>query len=279
MNARTLVVTLLAGFSPALFAQERVLTIAESIAIGLENSKTLHSSQMKLEYADARAGEAAAGLYPSLKAQASYQRLSNVPAFKISIPGNPVNFPVILNNYGAKATFQQPLFTGWKMQSAVNGAEYTAEASRHDVERDQADLVYNIKSAYWSLFRAEEFKRLSDENVNQISSHLTDIQSMYNQGMATTNDVLKIKVQFSSAKLMQSEASNNVEIAMIGFNSILGIPLSTKVGLGSKLTPTTREFPEVDQLLSSAFADRPDMQGMEWRLKAAESGITGAKAG
>jgi outer membrane protein len=91
--------------------------------------------------------------------------------------------------------------------------------------------------------------------------------------------VLKIKVQFSSAKLMQSEAANDVQIEMIGFNSTLGIPLSTKVGLGSKLTPVTKEFPEVDQLLASAFADRPDMQGMEWRLKASESGITGARGG
>ncbi len=279
MNARTVIVALLAGISPALFAQERVLTIEESIAIGLENSKALHSSQMKLNYADAKASEASAGLYPSLKAQASYQRLSNVPAFTIPLPGFPVTFPVILNNYGAKATLQQPLFTGWKMQSLVDAAQYSAEATKHDFEKDKAELVYNIKSAYWNLFRAEEFKRLSDENVNQISSHLADIQSMFDQGMATTNDVLKIKVQFSGAKLMQSEAANDVQIAMIGFNSTLGIPLSTTVGLGSKLTPVTKEFPEVDQLLAAAFADRPDMQGMEWRLKASESGVTGAKAG
>jgi len=281
MNARSIVSLFLGIMAPVLVAQERVLTIEESIAIGLENSKQLHSSQMKLQYADAKAGEAAAGLYPSLKAQASYQKLSNIPEFQIALPGlpSPIGFPVILNNYTTKATLQQPLFTGWKLQSGANSAEYTAEASKKDVENDKAELVFNIKSAYWNLYRAKDIKRVSDENVSQISSHLDDIQSMFKQGMATTNDVLKVRVQFSNAKLLQSEAANNVEIAMISFNSTLGISLSTQVGIGSKLTPTTKEFPDVQKLLGSAFTDRPDLQGLDWRLKAAESGVTGAKAG
>ena len=73
------------GFRPC--GSGKGLTIEESIAIGLENSKQLHSSQMKLQYADAKAREASAGLYPSLKAQASYQKLSDVPEFKIALPG------------------------------------------------------------------------------------------------------------------------------------------------------------------------------------------------
>jgi len=129
------------------------------------------------------------------------------------------------------------------------------------------------------LYRAKDIKRVSDDNVTQISSHLNDIESMFKQGMATTNDVLKVKVQFSNAKLLQSEAANNVEIATISFNSTLGIPLTTQVGIGSQLTPTTKEFPDVQKLLEAAFTDRPDLQGLDWRLKAAESGVTGAKAG
>ncbi len=261
-------------------AQERMLTIDESIAIGLENSKALHSSQMKQEYADAKSGETSANLYPSVKLQASYQRLSNnVPAFAIPIPGFNIQFPVILNNYNSKATLQQPLFTGWKLQGAANSAEYTSEASRRDVDKEKADVIYDITFAYWNLYRAKEFKRVSDENVSQFSSHLNDIESMSKQGMATTNDVLKVKVQLSNAKLMQSDAGHNVQIAQLSFNSTIGIPLTTEVQIGSTLTPTTKEFPDVQNLLAAAMTGRPDIQGSEWRLRAAESGVTAAKGG
>jgi outer membrane protein len=274
-----------------LAAQQKTLTIDEAIAIGMENSKALHSSLMKTEYADAKSSEVSASLYPSLKAQLGYQNLSNIPPAAVVLPRNafgpgfppqPVNVTlsqVILNNYTAKATLQQPLFTGWRLQSAADNAEYTANAVHDDYEKDKQQLLYDIKAAYWNVYRAGEMKRLTDDNVAQMTQHLDDIQNMFNQGMATTNEVLKTKVQLANARLLQSDAENNVTLAMISFNSTIGLPLGTEVGIGSTLTPTTKDFPGIEQLLSTAFKQRSDVQSMEWRVRAAQSGITAARSG
>ena len=260
-------------------AQQRSFTIEESIRIGLENSKVLHASQMKAEYADAKASEAAATLYPSVRVQAAYQKLSSVPEFRIPIPGNVVTFPIVLNTYNARATLQQPLFTGWKLQAAADNAEYQAEASRHDLAKDRTELIYNIKAAYWNLYRAREIKRLADENVNQITAHLMDVENLLKQGMATRNDVLKVQVQLSNSKILQSDAGNNAQLAMLAFNSTIGLPLETEVALASSPTSETKDFPEVSKLVTAAFEQRPEIQGMEWRLKATDAGITAAKGG
>lgn len=260
-------------------AQQRNFTIEESIRIGLENSKVLHASQMKAEYADAKASEAAATLYPSVRVQAAYQKLSSVPEFRIPIPGNVVTFPIVLNTYNARATLQQPLFTGWKLQAAADNAEFQAEASRHDLAKDRAELIYNIKAAYWNLYRAREIKRLADENVNQINAHLMDVENLLKQGMATRNDVLKVQVQLSNSKILQSDAGNNAQLAMLAFNSTIGLPLETEVALASSPTSQTKDFPEVSKLVTAAFEQRPEIQGMEWRLKATDAGITAAKGG
>jgi len=45
------------------------------------------------------------------------------------------------------------------------------------------------------------------------------------------------------------------------------------------LTPTTKDFPEVQQLLVKAMTERPDMHSMEWRLRASQAGITAAQGG
>ena len=260
-------------------AQQRMLTVEESIAIGMENSKALHFSLLKSNYSDARSSEIAAGLYPSVKFQAGYQKLSDIPLFTIPIPGAPVTFPVILNNYTMRATVQQPLFTGWKLQSAANTAEYTSNAAHSEYTKDRAEIIYSIKSAYWNVYRAKELKRLSDENVRQIGQHLADIENLFKQGMATTNAVLKVKVQLSNAKVLQSDASNSVEIAIIAFNSTVGIPLDTDVGIASSLTPMTKDVPEVQHLLVKAMTERPDLHAMEWRLRASQAGVTAAQSG
>jgi outer membrane protein len=274
-------------FSATTAAQSKTLTVEEAIAIGLENSKSLHSSLMKSDYADAKAGEMSAVLYPTLKAQLSYQNLSNIPPAAVELPAGllgprPTSItisPVILNNYTAKATVQQPLFTGWRLRSVANSAEYSANAAHGDYEKDKQQLLYDIKAAYWNVYRADEMKRLADENVAQMTQHLDDIQNMFDQGMATTNEVLKTKVQLSNAKVLKSDADNNVQLAMISFNSTVGLPLETEISIGSTLTPRSKVFPDLDTLLRTAFTDRPDIQSMEWRLKSAESGITAARSG
>lgn len=267
------------GLSQVL-AQTRMLTIEESVTLGLDNSRVLHASQMKSEYADAKSSEMSAMLYPSLKLLGSYQRLSEVPDFKIPLPGLPISiFPYIPNTYSARASFQQPLFTGWKFQGAADNAAYQAEAARSDVTKDKADLVFTIKSAYWTVFRAKEIKSLSDDNVKQIASHLEDAENLLKQGMATTNDVLKIKVQLSNSKILQSDAVNNVRLATISLNSAIGIPLDTDVGIASPLTPTTKDYPELEKVLSSALNVRPEILAMESRVKAASAAVTSAAGG
>lgn len=266
-------------------AQERALTLEESIAIGLQNNPALHSSQMKSDYAEAKASEASANLYPSLKLQAGYQRLSSVsnnitiPAIPPVFPGGSLSLPVVLNNYTTKASLLQPVYTGGKLSGAADNAQFSAEASQKDFEKDKADLIYNITSAYWNVYRAEEVKQFADENVAQVSAHLSDIQNRFAQGLATKNDVLKVQVQLSNSKLNQTDAENNLTLAMISFNSTVGLPLGTQISIASKLTPTSKEFPQLKELLADASLQRPDIQGMELRVKAAEAGVSAVRGG
>ncbi|MCX6142621.1 MAG: TolC family protein [Ignavibacteriales bacterium] len=261
------------------FAQKKSLTLEESLTIGLESSKVLHASQMRSEYAEAKAREVSASLYPSLKVQASYQRLSSVPEFKIPFPGIPTIFPYIADNYVARASFQQPLFTGWKLQGAADNASYQAEATRRDVVKDKGELVFNIKSAYWNLFRAREIKRLADENVAQVSAHLKDTENLIKQGLVTANDLLKVKIQLSNSRILQSDAVNNVQLATIVFNSTVGLPLQTEIEITSPLTPTSKEFGELEKLQAVAFIHRPEILAMESRIKASDAAIVSATGG
>ncbi|MDE3059304.1 MAG: TolC family protein [Bacteroidota bacterium] len=266
------------------WAQERTLTLEESIAIGLQNSPALHSSQMKADYAEAKSGETSANLYPSLKVQAAYQRLSSVSnaialPFSFSGVSPEISFPTPENNYTTKAALQQPLYTGGKLSGAADIAKYSAQASQKDFEKDKADLIYNITSAYWNMYRAQEAKQFADENVDQVSAHLSDIQNRFAQGLATKNDVLKVQVQLSSSKLNQTDAENTLTLAMLSFNSTVGLPLDTHIAIASTLTPTSKEFPQLKELLADASGQRPDMQGMELRVKEAEAGVSVARGG
>lgn len=281
MKKSFLIIGLLIGLSSIGNAQERIkMTVEDAIQTGLKNSKTLDASSMKVVAAEARSKEVFAGLLPAVKFNAGYRRLSEVDPFKINTPfGNFVVSPSILDNYTTQLTVSQPLFAGLRLLSSSKIADKNYEASKEDFQKDQSDLIYNIQNAYWNLFKAEQMKKVIDENLEMIQAHVNDATNLLNAGLLTQNDKLKLEVQLSDAQLKQLDASNNVRLAMIGLNNVLSIPLTTEIEIASEVKRSEADFGELNTLVNAAIEERPEVKAAKLRVKAAEYGVTAARAG
>ncbi len=278
----SMLILLFSGFLtfPGYSQEVRKLSLDESIQLGLQNSELIHSSKMKVNYAEAKLSEVNTFRLPSLKLNASYTRLSEVEPFIISIPnfGSFNISPSIVNNYNIKLSLQQPLFTGFKLSSSSNIAEYNYESRKQEYTRDEQQLVLNIKNAYWNLFKVIKVKSAVDENVDLIKAHLTDITNFFDQGLSTKNDVLKVQVQLAEAQLRQIDAKNGVELAKSNLNNVIGLPLSTNVEVQSDVSINEDTIPELDRLTDEAMQNRPELKAMDFQLKAGESGVTLAES-
>jgi len=282
VNKIRLVMLMILGLSVSLSicAQDKKkMTVEESVKVGLENSNFLHSSKMNMKYAEAKSKEVNTFRLPSLTFGASYTRLSEVDPFSVSTPFGKFNIsPAIFNNYNFKVTLQQPLFTGFKLESNSKMADLSYKASKEDFNSDKNELIYNIKNAYWGLFQANQVKKVTEENVAQIQAHLTDVKNLFDQGLATKNDVLKVQVQLGEAQLRLIDSKNAVKIANINLDNILGISLSTEIEPVNNIEKRSKDVSDLGNLLDKAYSVRPELKSMDYRVKASESGITAAKS-
>ncbi|MBA4407092.1 hypothetical protein C0389_07455 [bacterium] len=271
---------LLVLFSINVQAQEKLsLTVEQAIDLGLQNSKTLHSSLMKAKSSEARLSEMNAMRLPSLKLSAGYRKLSSVDPFSIQGPTGPITIaPSILDNYSAQFTLFQPLFTGFRLVSNSNIAEYTANATIEDFNKDKIELVFNIKNTYWSLFKAAQLKMIMDENVQMVKAHVEDAKNLMKAGMMTKNDVLKLEVQLSDMMFRQIDAENAVKLSTVGLNSVLGISLNTEVEIISRANLTASDYDELNKLINNAVERRSELKSADYRIKASEAGVTMAKS-
>ena len=266
--------------STKVFPQEKKkLTVDESIKIGLTNSNVLHSSKMNLQYADAKWSEVNTFRLPSLSLSASYTRLSEVDPFVVNTQIGTFNIsPAIFNNYNMKLTLQQPIFTGFKLESNSAIAKLNYLATEQQFNADENDLVFNIKNAYWSLFKANQIKKVTEENVSQVEAHLTDAQNLFKQGLATKNDVLKVQVQLGEAQLGLIDAKNAVKLANLNLDNVLGISLSTQIETIDSVNAHVGTSYEIGSLLEQAYDKRPELKSMDYRVQASEKGVTAAKS-
>ncbi len=261
--------------STAAIAQQKEITLDEGIQIGLKNSKTLHSSKMKVVSAEANLSEINASRLPSLSLNATYTRLSPITPFSFTLPfvGTYTISPSILDNYNLKLTLQQPLFTGFKLSSSSDIAKYNSLAARQQYSQDQQDLILNIKNAYWGLFNAEKVKEAINDNYQQVKAHLTDVQNFFKQGLSTKNDVLKVEVQLSEIQLQQIDARNSVKIAVVNLDNIIGLPLSTELMIPQNVNVSENTEYDLDQLIDQAMQNRPDLKALNYQVEASKSSI------
>ncbi len=266
-----------------LYSQTQKLTLLESIELGLKNSKDLKISQSKLKSSDAKVSEVNSMFLPQLKFMANYTRLSdNVPPFQVTTPFSPVPIKIsdpILDNYNLRLSLQQPLFTGFKLLSSKKSAEYNFTAAELDYSKEMNETAMNIHTAFWNLYRANEFRNLLENSLQQIENHLKDTKNFLDNGLVTQNDYLKLQVQYSNTKLQLIEAENNLEVARAVFNKALGLTLEAKTEIEADEIQVQDTEYEFEELLKEARENRQEIQSLTFRLKAAEENIASARSG
>lgn len=268
-------------------AQENAtLTLQEAIAIGRQNSRIIQLARASTQQAEARLGEAESALLPNLQLVAGYQRLQDgtFRLYGIDLPGlTPPS--VVADNVTLRVGVQQPLFTGFRLQNQARAAEHRADAAVLEEKTTMQDVELAIASGYWSLYQMLQNEEAVNENVTRLRSYREDTQRLVEAGLATRNDALKVGVQLQSALVAQIDARNDVALARMQLNNVMGRPLSTPV------IPVTepRDTSAADSLMAlvalgqdsvlarRAHLQRSDLQASAALAEAARSSASAAR--
>lgn len=278
---KKLIITLLLGVG-LLSAQERVLTLEESLQIGLRNSKQIKISQAVLKSSKAKITEVGSQMLPRLSFGASYTRLSDVKPFAVSVPFSQTPITIqetILDNYQLKLSLQQPLFRGFRLSSLKSAAEYNNKAVEFEHTKEINEEALRIHQAFWNYYKAQKVLQLVEENLKSLEKHLADTKNFLENGLVTRNDLLKLEVQYSNTELKQIEAKNAVELAKTAFNKSVGLPLNANTQIASEKPQSISVTTKFDDLLTEALQSREEIKSLEYKIKAGEKNIDAAQAG
>ena len=279
---KKIIFALIIIFSIKSFAQTKTYTLDESIKLGIENSKTLKISNAKLAIASAKVTEIKSQRFPKLSFNAAYMRLSDVPPFEISTSFFPTPIRIqeaVLNTYNFKLSLQQPIFKGFKLSSLNSAADYNLESTKLDYSKDINEEAFKIISAFWNIYKAENANKIIDENLKSLESHIKDAKSFLENDLITRNDLLKIKVQYSTVQLKKVEVENALEIAKALFNKTLGNGISDEVNIEAEELILNSYKDNFNDLLIEAKSNRLELESVSKRILAGKEQLSASKSG
>jgi outer membrane protein len=278
---------LLTFFFQTASAQQSVkpLSLNEAISLSIQNSKQLKVSHAKVDQATASLKEANERQLPDVSVSGSYLRLTQ-PNIDLKLKlgddngGTKSESPKVNQAAYGIASVSVPIFAGGLIQSGKESARYLAEAARLDVDKDKEDVIQNTIAAYSNLYKAKAAVALVQENIRQSDERVKEFSNKEKNGLLARNDLLKAELQQSNYQLALMDAENNLKIANLNMDIMLGLPDNTTIQVDSAIFKVDsnvdgRSVAEFEQL---AYQHRKDAASLSAREKAANAGIKGAKA-
>lgn len=269
-------------FSLAAQAQEkRPLTLAEAIDLSIKNSHLLKSSQAKIEEATAALKEAVQKKLPDASATGSYLRLTtanvDLKTQSNNSGGTTSETPKVSQAMYGIINASLPIYAGGRIRYGIESSEFLEKAAQLDAEDDKDEVIQTTIEAFATLFKAKTAVRLVKENLVQSQQRAKDLSNLEKNGLLARNDLLKAELQSSNIELNLLDAENNLQLANVNMDLMLGLPTTTELVLDTTGIAKKDDPRVLDDYLQLALNNRKDVSALDYRKKAAETGVKAVK--
>jgi outer membrane protein TolC len=262
------------------------LSLKETIEMTLKNSPALKASSARHEQATAQVRQALDNKLPDVKVSGSYLYFAN-PTISTKTKaldggtdsaGNKTAIPHINQAMYGILNLSLPIYAGGKIRYGIESAKYLEQAASLDVEKDKESLILNTINAYINLYKASVTVEVIKDNLEQSRHQDSVFVRLEQNGLLARNDLLKSELQTSNIELTLLDAENNLKVANVNMDLMIGLPESTLIQ--TDVTEFDKKFSEktIDEYEQLALQNRKDMLALSFREKAATSGIAVAKA-
>jgi len=255
------------------------LALNQAIELSLQNSKQLKVSKAKIEQATAQLKQALDNRLPEAKVSGSYLWLPkpniNLKTGSDSTGGG--SFAQPSQAVYGMATINMPVYSGLKIRYGIESAEFLKRAVETDAEFDKETIVSNAIAAYSNLYKSQVAVALVKENLAQSQQRDKDFSNMEKNGLLARNDLLKAQLQTSNIELALVNAENNLKLAMVSLNLMMGQPEQNTIVADSASFQNHYTLASIDEYEQQAFQNRKDITALELRKKASEASVKAAK--
>lgn len=245
INAEAKASDLQAPQLPPGISLDRPLGAEEAVAIALWNNAAFHADLANLGLA--RADLAEAGL------------LRN-PNLSLLFPIGPKPFEFLLT---------LPIEALWERPRRVDAAKANLEAVSQGLVQHGLDLARDTRLAWVELALAQRRNALESETAD-LRLRIADLTDR----RLRAGDIGKVEVDLARAQAVMARdsaqrAADDVRVARERLRLLIGLRGDRSELSARSLQEPSAEVPELDTLLESAFAARPDLRAAEFNVRAA----------
>ena len=274
MGHRTTIALLvvMAIFSQFSNAQTNPISLKNAIGLAYENNFDLKAARAQLSALEQEKNIARSNFFPRLNIEQTVVKTDQqVSAFGMTLNQgkitqtdfNPdfLNDPEDVTDYGTSVVISQPIFNGGKEILGYKISKDMISKAVSEKKSAEEQVLFETVKAYMSAALAREGLSVAQEARNTAQKNLDMIQQRFDQGMIIKSDLLQAQVHVADISDKAVRAKNNLRLALVGLNTLLGEPKGTYFP-SDELSGGACPPVSLDTLIEWAIKDRPDLAAL-----------------
>ncbi|HQT91258.1 MAG TPA: TolC family protein [Candidatus Kryptobacter bacterium] len=245
------------------------LTLEQCIQTALKYNPQIRVSEGGFESAQSDLKLTRSALFPQISGDAGVTR--NGGTFLL---GNIVRNGSF-SSYTAGLQAQQLIFDFGKTYSRLSASADLVRASGQDLKATKQDIIVNTYIAYYNYLAAVRVKQVDTETVLQAEDHLHQAQGFYKAGTVPQYDVVNAEVTVANATVNLISADNNVKLARIQLENVIGKKLPDNFELQDNLDVTHVDI-SMQTAIETAINNRPELLASHAQVEASKALLTSA---
>ena len=139
---------------------------------------------------------------------------------------------VIVDQNAANTTFNinldMPIFDGFKIPNDIAARKLDLQAAIESLNKAKEDLAVNIASYYLQVLYNKELQRVAQLQVDLDREQVNKTEAMVNVGKVPLSQLYDIKAQLARDEVTLTEATNNVQLALLDLAQSLELERSDR---------------------------------------------------
>ena len=175
----------------------------------------------------------------------------------------------LLDHAGAGGSFTQLITDFGKTTNLVASSKLEEKAQNASALATEEDVVLAADQAFYNALQAQALLQVAQGNVAARQATDSQVSELTKNKLKSTLDLSFADVNMSQAKLLLLDAKNNLDASMASLDAVLGLDREAVFDLVDDSTSTGAPPPDVEALVNSGLAQRPDLQALTLDQQAA----------
>jgi outer membrane protein len=243
-----------------------LLSLKDAQALALKNNPQISVARLTALASQQVTREVRSHLWPT--ATADLTAVDADPGSRIT--AGALNNPSIYQRAAAGATVSQLLTDFGRTTNLISSANLTAKAENQNAVATKEQVLLAVDQAFYNALQTQAVLIVAQRTVADRQTVADQVGALFRNKLKSELDFSFANVNLAQAKLLLLDARNNVNAALASLSAVLGFSNLQNFQLSEETDAIAPPQGNVEDLISTAFAMRPEILSLEFQAESAK---------